>query len=71
MRGTGRLAGPLLGGLIIDNLGDRSLWSACAVLGTVVAVGYCLLRGPLRATLHPTAPPVGARERELAHEGQG
>ncbi|MEH1097926.1 MDR family MFS transporter [Micromonospora sp. CPCC 205561] len=64
-------AGPLLGGLIIDHLGDRSLWLACAALGTVVAVGYYLLRGTLNATRHPPVAPVVAAERELAHDHQG
>lgn len=46
-------AGPLLGGLVIDHFGDGSLWFACAVLGTAVAVGYRLLRKAVRLELHP------------------
>jgi MFS family permease len=49
-------AGPLLGGLAIDHLGDDALWYACAVLGTIVALGYRFLRArftPLFDTARP------------------
>ncbi len=65
-------AGPLLGGLIIDHLGDRSLWLSCAALGTVVAVGYHLMRNTLNAVPSPQAAAWGVTvERELAREPQG
>jgi MFS family permease len=62
-------AGPLLGGLIIDHLGDRYLWLSCAVLGTVVAVGYRLLRHTLNTAPLPVAAaaPVVTAKREPAH----
>ncbi|HWS35621.1 MAG TPA: MFS transporter [Actinoplanes sp.] len=53
-------AGPLLGGLAIDHLGDDTLWFACAALGTIVALGYRLLRSRF-APLFDTALPDGTR----------
>jgi MFS family permease len=36
-------AGPLGGGLLLEHLGSRGLWFACAGLGTLIAGGYLLL----------------------------
>jgi MFS family permease len=50
------LVAPLMSGTVLDHLGARWLWSACAVLGTVAALGYWLLmRG-----LSRDAPVAGA-----------
>lgn len=37
------LAAPLLGGTVIDHYGADALWTGCAVIGTVAALGYGLL----------------------------
>ncbi|MFJ9853708.1 MDR family MFS transporter [Streptomyces sp. NPDC101150] len=54
------LTAPLLGGVVIDRFGADALWGACAVVGTVAAVGYgVLLRGlPDQA---PTGAVAGGR----------
>ncbi|AXK37723.1 MFS transporter [Streptomyces armeniacus] len=39
------LLAPLLGGFVIDRFGPDALWGLSALLGTVMAVGYGLLRG--------------------------
>lgn len=40
------LVAPLMSGAIIDHLGARWLWIACAVLGTIAGLGYAVvLRG--------------------------
>lgn len=63
-------AGPLLGGLIIDHLGDRYLWLSCAALGTAVAVSYYLLRKTLNGPPPPATRVVTAKQ-ELIYEHQG
>ncbi len=37
------LAAPLLGGTVIDRYGPEALWTGCAAVGTVAALGYGLL----------------------------
>jgi MFS family permease len=67
--------GPLLGGLIIDHFGDDTLWAACAVLGTAVALGYAVLRRVLRpvfpigrARVGATAAVDGAGREQPSHD---
>jgi len=38
---------PVLGGLVMDHVGDLAVWLGCFVLGTVVAIGH-LVTGPAR-----------------------
>ncbi|MFB6817272.1 MDR family MFS transporter [Streptomyces sp. NPDC056347] len=44
------LIAPLMSGVVIDRFGARWLWGACAVLGTVAALGYGLLMRNLPAS---------------------
>ncbi|MBO8195651.1 MFS transporter [Streptomyces oryzae] len=63
------LGAPLLGGLVIDHFGSRTLWATSAAVGTVAALGYALLLRSMRAEEQregggaesggaPTAPPT-------------
>ncbi|MFF2011913.1 MDR family MFS transporter [Streptomyces sp. NPDC058195] len=49
------LIAPLMSGMVIDRFGARWLWGACAVLGTVAALGYGLLMRNLPASDGVTA----------------
>ncbi|WP_329460203.1 MDR family MFS transporter [Streptomyces sp. NBC_01497] len=68
------LVAPLMSGVVLDHLGARWLWSACAVLGTVAALGYWLLmRGLSRADevrIPPVAVPQGADTRSAPRVGR-
>ncbi|MEU9502417.1 MFS transporter [Streptomyces sp. NPDC048196] len=44
------LTAPLIGGTVIDHYGADTLWTGCAVIGTVAALGYGLLLRSLPAT---------------------
>ncbi|MWA12000.1 MDR family MFS transporter [Streptomyces sp. BA2] len=70
------LVAPLMSGFVIDRFGAEWLWGACAVIGTVAAVGYwSLMRGlpaeeetvgvaPTPTAPTPTAPaPDGVADR--------
>ncbi|MFG2721333.1 MFS transporter [Streptomyces sp. NPDC048416] len=49
------LVAPLMSGYVIDHFGAGWLWGACAVLGTVAAVGYwALMRGLTPELPEPT-----------------
>ncbi|MGA5703285.1 MDR family MFS transporter [Peterkaempfera bronchialis] len=48
---------PAAGGFLLDRAGGGAVWGACAVLGTVAAVGYALL---VRSRPVPAAVPVPA-----------
>ncbi|MER5888370.1 MFS transporter [Streptomyces sp. NPDC001941] len=64
------LVAPLMSGTIIDRWGAAWLWAACAVLGTVTALGYWLLmRGLPREDPAVRAPAAGAPKRETAVTG--
>jgi MFS family permease len=56
-------AGPLVGGLTLDHLGRGAVWSGCALLGTVAALGYYVLlrTRPAPASLPRTRPPAKQR----------
>ncbi|MFF4701279.1 MDR family MFS transporter [Streptomyces chattanoogensis] len=59
------LTAPLLGGVVIDRFGADTLWAACAVVGTVAAVGYGVLLRRLPRQPDPAAgrhPKSGAGE---------
>ncbi|MBD0735264.1 MDR family MFS transporter [Streptomyces sp. CBMA29] len=50
-------AGPLAGGVTLDQLGRNTVWLGCAVLGTLAGAGYyLLLRGRPAAPVLPSAP---------------
>ncbi|MCF3130580.1 MDR family MFS transporter [Streptomyces olivochromogenes] len=53
------LVAPLMSGLVIDRFGAEWLWGACALVGTVAALGYGLLMRRLPPQL-PTAPAAAA-----------
>ncbi|MGW7385150.1 MDR family MFS transporter [Streptomyces sp. NPDC054794] len=53
------LVAPLMSGLVIDRFGAEWLWGACALVGTVAALGYGLLMRHLPRQL-PTAPAAAA-----------
>lgn len=57
-------AGPLLGGFLIDGFGADALWAGCAVVGTVAAIGYWLLRNQLADVIAPPTPVEAEPERE-------
>ncbi|MFC7218691.1 MDR family MFS transporter [Streptomyces polyrhachis] len=67
------LVAPLLGGWAIDAFGAGWLWAACAVLGTVAAVGYGLLvRGlPASARAAEAGPADAESESERAASVKG
>ncbi|MFJ6216819.1 MDR family MFS transporter [Streptomyces sp. NPDC092296] len=51
---------PVGGGLLLDRAGGGAVWGACALLGTVAAVGYALLvrSRPVSVPVVEPAPPV-------------
>ncbi len=61
------LAAPLLGGTVIDHYGADALWTGCAVIGTVAALGY----GLLLRSLPGQAGQAGAERGGLLHGHDG
>ncbi|KPC66311.1 MDR family MFS transporter [Streptomyces chattanoogensis] len=59
------LTAPLLGGVVIDRFGADTLWAACAVVGTVAAVGY----GALLRRLPRQQDPAAAGQRPKSGAG--
>ncbi|MFF7158665.1 MFS transporter [Streptomyces sp. NPDC008139] len=58
-------AGPLVGGVTLDQLGRNTVWLGCAVLGTLAGAGYyLLLRGRPAAPVLPTAPVAAGVEAQ-------
>ncbi|MET9221296.1 MFS transporter [Streptomyces sp. NPDC003300] len=58
-------AGPLVGGVTLDQLGRTTVWLGCAVLGTLAGAGYyLLLRGRPAAPVLPTAPVAAGVEAQ-------
>ncbi|MFD9819425.1 MDR family MFS transporter [Streptomyces violascens] len=63
------LVAPLMSGYVIDHFGATWLWAACAVLGSVAALGYwVLMRGPAEEA--PGAP-AGDEARVEVREASG
>ncbi|MEU3461656.1 MFS transporter [Streptomyces sp. NPDC006733] len=59
--------GPLAGGFALDRWGGEAAWGACAVVGTVAAVGYWALlrtRGPVKAAESEAVEALEAVARE-------
>ncbi|MEU6160124.1 MFS transporter [Streptomyces sp. NPDC047130] len=54
------LVAPLVSGVVIDAYGPDLLWAACAVIGTVAAVGYALLMRALPPEPEVASPVVSA-----------
>ncbi|MFI9269535.1 MDR family MFS transporter [Kitasatospora sp. NPDC052896] len=56
--------GPAAGGFLLQHTGGRTVWGACAVLGTLAAIGYLALGRVARpvspAAAAPAATPAGA-----------
>ncbi|WP_327355202.1 MDR family MFS transporter [Streptomyces sp. NBC_01304] len=60
------LAAPLMAGVVIDRFGAEWLWGACAVLGTVAAVGYWALMRGLPAQVAESPAPESSPEPSQA-----
>jgi MFS family permease len=65
------LVAPLMSGTVLDRLGARWLWSACAVLGTVAALGYWLLMRGLPREVGVAVPSAGRTRTGAPVAGDG
>ena len=61
---AGLALAPILGGLVLEKVGDATLWVSCFVIGALVAGGQ-LLAGPARRRRMP--PPVTVVADDLPH----
>ncbi|MFD7338922.1 MDR family MFS transporter [Streptomyces violascens] len=64
------LVAPLMSGYVIDHFGATWLWAACAVLGSVAALGYWVLMRGLAGEGVPGAP-AGDEARVEVREASG
>jgi MFS family permease len=65
------LVAPLVSGVVIDAYGPDLLWAACAVIGTVAAVGYALLMRALPPEPDVASPVVSAGTPKPVTEAAG
>ena len=63
--GLAAFTGPALGGLVLEHFGNLTLWSACFILGLIVALGHLLLGRKLRKN----TPDNGKMENEADARG--
>ncbi|MGW0927065.1 MDR family MFS transporter [Streptomyces sp. NPDC002644] len=65
------LVAPLVSGVVIDAYGPDLLWAACAVIGTVAAVGYAFLMRTLPPDPEAASPVVSAGTPKPVAEAAG